>query len=127
MFRRFVNKPSEMHVDYSIIPDTVDLSQFTPDSERTRAFKFNPGTGDGTTPMYDYPDGAPKSEDDVVDDAILAIRSGKLDKADVPRVKEYILQQAKAKRDAETFKKTQEALNKTLGIDNDNSGSDKKN
>ncbi len=98
---------------------TVDKSSFRPDSEQVRALKFNP-QGSGSTPVYDYPDGkVPK--DDPISPEIISLRSGKLDKADVERVKESIIKKAKDDSDNSMAENAKIALTKVLGLDTENS------
>lgn len=116
MFKSVVN------VDYCYHPSvfagtvkTVDESNFRPDAEQVRALKFNPAGGIAASPVYDYDDGkVPK--DDKVTDTIVALRSGRLDKADVDKLKRDIgvtgSENAKALKDA----KLRDAVEKTLGV-----------
>ena len=80
---------------YDYIHKVVDDSEFQPDSELVRSAKFAPSGGDGSTPLYDYPDGN-VPENDKVSKLILQIRTGKLDRADVDRIKEVIIEEAKS-------------------------------
>lgn len=98
---------------------TVDKSSFRPDSEQVRALKFNP-QGSGSTPVYDYPDGkVPK--DDPISPEIIALRSGRLDKADVEKVKESIIDKARYESDSSMAESAKKALTKVLGLDAENS------
>ena len=108
---------------YSVIPSVVDDSEFRPDSELVRSAKFSPSGGDGSTPLYDYPDGK-VPENDKVSSLVLKIRSGKLDKADVEKVKEAIFESAKYDTEkAENAALKQAVKNTLLGIDSNNNNS----
>lgn len=101
-------------VSYKNVRDVVDRASFRPDSEMVRSFKFNP-QGERTTPVYDYPDGqVPK--DDTVTPEIVALRSGKLDKADVDYLKKQVLDSAKNDADAKHAAAVVKALDEALGI-----------
>ena len=113
---------SVVHTDYHFSPalfagtvKTVDESNFRPDAEQVRALKFNPAGGMASSPVYDYPDGKiPK--DDKVTDTIVALRSGRLDKADVDKLKRDInsigAENSKQLKDA----KLRDAVERTLGV-----------
>ena len=101
---------------YGAVQTVVDLASFRPDSEMVRAFKFNPAGGQGVEPKYDYPDGQiPK--DDTVSPAIVALRSGRLDKADAEKVKRAVIDDAKRMNDKVKAEKVEKSLSKTLGLD----------
>lgn len=102
---------------YKNVLSATDKSSFRPDNEKVRSFKANP-VGDGSTPVYDYDDGlVPK--DDPVSPEIVAIRQGKLDRADVERLRQNILDSAKNENDYNHAKKVVEAIDRTLGISED--------
>lgn len=112
-------------VSLNWMPDVVDKSSYRPDSESVRAYKFNPAGGSSGTPVYDYVDGnVPKN--DPVTPVVLAIRSGKLDKADVDRLRQAVLDDAKSKNDSEYFSKVKDSMDKILGIDSVSSTSSEK-
>lgn len=115
MFRwpnpEIVNRP----LDYSTVQPVVDASTFRPDSEAVRSLKFQPQSSDLTKPVYDYPDGN-IPDDDSISPEIIALRSGKLDKADIPQVKQNIIEKAKASGEADKADKMLKAVEKTLGI-----------
>ena len=121
---RFVNvcgSGKDASMSYSEISPVVDLASFRPDAEQVRAFKFNP-QGVGSVPQYDYSDGQiPK--DDTVSPAIVALRSGRLDKADAARLQRSIIEDARRMNDKAKADKVEKALNKTLGLDGDSSES----
>lgn len=96
----------------------VDYSGFMPDAEQVRAFKFNP-QGTGSNVVYDYPDGkVPKH--DTVSSELVSLRSGKLDKADIPRLKDKILKDAAASDDKSHSKRVSDAVDKLLGVPGNN-------
>lgn len=118
MFQNIIADTLQIPPSYSAYDDVVDKSSFRPDSEQVRALKFNP-QGSGSVPCYDYPDGK-IPDDDPVSPTIVALRSGKLDKADVAKIQKSIYDEAKTTKDTEKYKKVSEALDKALGI-SDNS------
>ena len=70
--------------------DIVDDSDFKPTAEKIRDNNFN-SAGSATDPStlpYDYPANKPVST--LVDDVTLALRNGKLDKADIQRLNELV-------------------------------------
>lgn len=103
--------------DYSSLPTVTDVSNFRPDSEQVRALKFNP-QGSGSTPVYDYPDGK-VPDDDPISMEIVALRSGKLDKADVDRLKDNILKNAEKDSENALIKKVEKSFLETLGVSTD--------
>ena len=70
----------------SFIEEIVDKSDFRPDSEETRAKRLTSFAPDGNDGVYDYPDGY-KDDSPTVSAEIIALREGRLDKADVQRIK----------------------------------------
>lgn len=94
--------------------EVTDQSCYRPDSEQVRALKFNP-VGTGVTPLYDYPDGV-VPDDDTVSDTIVAIRSGKLDKAEVDTLKQSLIDSAVNDSKLSHDKAVSDAIDKTLGI-----------
>lgn len=105
-------------VSHSDVLDVSDKSSFRPDSEQVRALKFNP-QGVGNTPMYDYPNGdVPK--DDTVTAELIALRSGKLDKADIEKVKRDILNNAVESDNNAKADKLAKAVESALGISDNN-------
>lgn len=104
-------------------PTCVDLASYRPDSEQVRAFKFNPAPSMMSNPQYDYSDGN-IPDDDPVTDIILALRSGKVDKAEIQQIRDSILAQAKAQNDEAKAQKMIDSLNSALGV-NDSQDSNK--
>lgn len=105
--------------DFIVYDDIVDRSSFRPDSEQVRQFHLS-GSGSISQPVYDNPDKLPT-------DLEIAIRSGKLDKAEISQleqVKAAEVEQSitKAKKDkavkeAEDISKArQEYLDKATGF-----------
>lgn len=85
--------------------DPVDRSQFRPDSEYVRAFRLSGGGSEGI-PKYD-------SEDSLPSDLEVAIRSGKLDKAEISQIqlqKAEEIKQASDSKKAEISKKKAEKI-----------------
>ena len=111
-------------LSYVKLHTSADLSSFRPDAEQVRALKFNPQSS-GSTPVYDYEDGVvPK--DDTVTPEIVALRSGKLDKADAEALKAKIFAEAKKSNDEAYMNKVQKAVENVLGIsDSSSEGSQK--
>ena len=101
---------------YAEYPVVSDLSSFRPDHEMVRAYKFNPAPAGGSTPVYDYPDGQ-IPDDDPITPEIVALRQGKLDRADADALKENIIQSAKQDSDRAHAEKILGAIDKSLGID----------
>lgn len=104
---------------YKNIPSVTDKSQYRPDAEAVRSLKFNPAGGDGSVPMYDYPDGK-VTKDKEVSQLVVAIRSGRFDKAELAMLQESIIAQAKADNEKAHMDKVAAALDKSLGINSDN-------
>lgn len=121
---RFVNNDNGVYVhgvSFAGAVDVVDRSSFRPDSERVRALKVNPASGESSTPKYDYNDGqVPK--DDPVSDIIVALRSGRLDKADVDALKRSIREEVQRSADDARIKKVNDKMSEILGL---NESSDK--
>ena len=115
-FINVTNNDTAKVLCYGSVQTVVDLASFRPDSEMVRAFKFNPAGGQGVEPKYDYPDGR-VPEDDTVSPAIVALRSGRLDKADAEKVKRSVVSEAKRMHDKAKAEKVEKALSKTLGLD----------
>lgn len=97
--------------------DAVDTSSYRPDSEQIRALKVNPQSG-GSTPLYDYPDGIVPKEDNV-SSTIVAMRSGRLDRADIDRIKQAIIEDGKAKGENDYAQRLVEGMNKIIFGDGD--------
>uniref|UniRef100_A0AAU8AWP1 Uncharacterized protein n=1 Tax=Dulem virus 233 TaxID=3145710 RepID=A0AAU8AWP1_9VIRU len=108
----------------SKVASVTDTSSFRPDSEQVRALKFNP-QGSGSTPVYDYPDGS-IPDDDPVSDEIVALRSGKLDKAEINSLKDKIINDAKRSKDENEISQASKSLKELLGVsENSNQPSEK--
>ena len=113
-FINITNNVPIWRIDYSEVPQIVDLSSFMPDAEQVRSLKFNPA-GERTTPTYDYSDGVvPK--DDTVTPELIALRSGRLDKADIDNIKKSIYKDSKDEMDSKRSEKMLEAVEKQLGL-----------
>lgn len=81
----------------------------------------------GSPGVYDYNESTPIDMNDLPDPIYLALRDGKLDKAEVPKAKEYLqnkylgeLEKAKSDADKKSvekmYKAQLEAVNKALGV-----------
>ena len=70
--------------------DIVDDSDFKPTAEKIRDnnFKSSGSATDPSTLPYDYP--ANKEVTNLVDDVTLALRNGRLDKADIQKLNELV-------------------------------------
>ena len=110
----YVYKP----VSFKGILSVTDKSNFRPDNEAVRSFKTTM-TGDGSVPSYDYPDGK-VTKDNEVSDLIVAIRSGKLDKADIQSIRDALVYEAKSDADKAHADKVLKALDESLGINDSN-------
>ena len=115
MFKDYANVLPTACFDYESIDSVSDLSSFRPDSEAVRSLKFT-AQGDSTSPVYDYPDGV-VDDKDTVTDTLIAIRSGRLDKADVDQLKQSIKDNAESKKNSDRSEKLLSAVEKSLGID----------
>lgn len=73
-----------------VYEDIVDDSDFKPTAEKIRDNNFNSAGSaiDPSTLPYDYPANKPINE--LVDDVSLALRNGKLDKADIQKLNELV-------------------------------------
>lgn len=88
----------------------VDLASFRPDAELVRSMKFNPSGAISTEPLYDFKDGVDNGK---VSDIMLALRSGKLDKAEIAAIQRALVQQGVQNVDA----KNKDAVEKaTLAV-----------
>lgn len=110
-------------VNFDTVVNVTDPSQYRPDAEQVRALKFSP-QGSGVTPIYDYPDGE-VPQDDTVTDELVALRQGKLDKAEVEALKDSIISSAKSENDKKLEEKRLEKLDSLLGVDKSDNSSDK--
>lgn len=115
-FMNLSNGWTQKNVDFSSLPTVVDVSSYRPDAEQVRAMKFNP-VGSSATPLYDYSDGkVPK--DDPATLEIVALRSGKLDRADVDRIKANIEAEARENTNNVKLDKLADSIAKTFnGVD----------
>lgn len=113
-FINVVNSFPKVIPSYAETVSATDKSSFRPDAEQVRAMKFNP-LGESTTPLYDYADGK-VPDDDPISDVILAIRSGRLDRADVDQIKKSLLDHAKFDAEASHASEIVKAMDKALGI-----------
>lgn len=89
---RYVKPYNEEVIDFKnercdYFDDIVDKSEFRPDTETIRGLKLSAGAGVSDVGQYDYPEGK-IPEVDTVTDELIALREGKLDKADVQKLAE---------------------------------------
>ncbi len=93
--------------------DIVDKSEFRPDRETIRGLKLSAGAGVTNKGMFDYPEGV-VPDDDTVTPEIVALRNGKLDKADVQKLSQEAdeaLKESISNADKEKALAEKEALN----------------
>ena len=114
-FGEIINNWKPLKVDYSNVPDVVDRASFRPDSEAVRALKYRPSDGSVGNPVYDYVDGKIPKNDPVSNDIVL-LRSGRYDKAEIDKVKQKIIDDAKATGDEQLAEAVRAAVLKNLGI-----------
>lgn len=95
----------------------TDKSSFRPDAEQVRALKFNPQAGNMTNLQYDYEKGLPDPKNDPVPDVVIALRSGKLDKADVDNIQRSFERASDENKQAVESQQITNAVKKTLGIE----------
>lgn len=91
-------------VDYDTI---VDRSDFKRGQEKERAARLTADTGSTVNGVYDFPDGQ-FDEKKAPTDIELAVRNGKLDKADVDTLKRLQVDQAE-KESAQAAKDSEDA------------------
>ena len=123
MLVNVVGNGTPVTAKFADTPICVDLASYRPDSEQVRAFKFNPAPSMMTNLQYDYSDGK-VPDDDPVTDVILALRSGKFDKADIEHIRSSILAKANQQSDEAKAQKMIDSLNTALGV-NDTKDSNK--
>lgn len=110
--------------------DIVDDSDFKPSAERIRdnEFRSNGVAVDASNLLYDYEEGKPIKEK--VSDIQLALRTGKLDKADVQKLNELLTKKmdknVQDKKDSDLLKSEEQAsknrskaLDKLLDVNSD--------
>lgn len=109
MFSDFVSDYRFEPMSYENVIKVVDDADFLPDSELVRALRVS-GSGASDNLLYDYDDGV-VPENDTVTNEVLALRSGRLDKAEVQTMKDALIRSGvdMAKQD-----KT-DAINKAIG------------
>lgn len=113
-----------------VYEDIVDDSDFKPTAEKIRdgAFSSNGSAVDANSLPYDYK--ANESITHLVDDVSLALRNGKLDKADIQRLNELVTDkmvkdnQDKSAKDAlksaeKATKNREKALDNILNVNQD--------
>lgn len=73
------------NVSLEFCDDIVDKTEFRPDCETIRGLKLSVGSGLTDKGLYDYPEGVIPDVDTVTPE-LIAIRDGKLDKAEVQKL-----------------------------------------
>lgn len=89
MFSNFVSDFKFVPMSYKDVLKVVDDADFLPDSELVRALRVS-GSGSSDNLLYDYDDGV-VPENDTVTSEVLALRSGRLDKAEVQTMKDALV------------------------------------
>lgn len=93
--------------------DIVDKSEFRPDSETVRGLKLSAGAGVTDKGLYDYPEGQIPDVDTVTPE-LIALRDGKLDRADVQKLSQEAddaLKESMSNAEKEKFLAEKEAIN----------------
>ena len=93
--------------------DILDKSEFRPDCETIRGLKLSVGAGVTNKGLYDYPEGV-IPDNDTLTPEIIALRDGKLDKADVQKLAEQAddaLKESISIADKEKAQAEKDALN----------------
>lgn len=93
--------------------DIVDKSEFRPDSETIRGLKLSAGSGLTDKGLYDYPEGVIPDVDTVTPE-LVALRNGKLDKADVQKLSDEAdaaLKESMSNAEKEKLLAEKEAIN----------------
>lgn len=73
--------------------EIVDKSDYRPDSENTRAKRLTSFVPDSSSGVYDYDNGF-TDDSPMVSPDVVALREGRLDKADIQRIKSELQDQA---------------------------------
>lgn len=120
----------EINIPVIKYDDIVDDSDFKPSAERIRdnEFRSNGDAVDASNLLYDYEAGKPIKEK--VSDIQLALRTGKLDKADVQKLNELLTEKmdknVQDKKDSDLLKSEEiasknrsKALDKLLDVNQD--------
>lgn len=93
--------------------DIVDKSEFRPDSETVRGLKLSAGAGVTDKGLYDYPEGKIPDVDTVTPE-LIALRDGRLDKADVQKLSQEAddaLKESMSNAETEKLLAEKEAIN----------------
>ena len=115
---KFVNPVSCVYraPSFETVQDTVDRQEFRPDAENVRAMRLTGSGGSGSVPLYDYNDGVVPKDDDVTS-VIVAMRSGRLDKADIDNIRRSIIADSKSSSAKSHSDKILKAIDSVLGLD----------
>lgn len=114
MFKPVVNEINNCGVFYDDVQSVCDYSQYRPDAEMVRSLKFNP-EGANQEPVFDYPKGTPEKGKEVTPE-IIALRSGKLDRAEASQLADRIIKSAQMENDKANADKITQAVYKAVGI-----------
>lgn len=117
----------------SYYDDIVDRTDFRPDSETLRGYKLSNGAGITDSGNYDYPQG--DTSHDTVTPELIALRNGRLDRAEVQKLAEAtdkalketadLAKKEKLQADEEALSKARQAyLDASIGFDSDEGGKD---
>lgn len=93
--------------------DIVDKTEFRPDSETIRGLKLSAGAGVTDKGLYDYPEGKIPDVDTVTPE-LIALREGKLDKADIQKLSQEAddaLKESMSNAETEKLLAEKEAIN----------------
>lgn len=117
-------QPEKEKIKYD---DIVDTSNFMPSSEKKRNMIATGNIGAGEKGLYDYEPNTKVTKENSPTDVEIALREGKLDKADIQKLKEIYQEQGKETIETETLKEAdkqekqakknrEKALDDRLGI-----------
>ena len=135
---RFVIPYSDDSFDFknpevSYYDDIVDRTDFRPDSETLRGYKLSNGAGVTDSGNYDYPEG--DTSKDTVTPELIALRNGRLDRAEVQKLSEAtdkalketadLARKEKLQADEEALSKARQAyLDASIGFNAGEGGKD---
>lgn len=119
--------------EVSYYDDIVDRTDFRPDSETLRGYKLSNGAGMTETGNFDYPEG--DTSNDTVTPELIALRNGRLDRAEVQKLAEAtdkalketadLAKKEKLLADEEALVKARQAyLDASIGFDPGEGGKD---
>lgn len=107
----FYNRPV-MEIQSVEYDDIVDRSSFQPSAELKRTNRITSATpGGAQRPLYDFVDNS-RSRTEFLSDIEIALRDGKLDRADVQKLKELAQEQGATDIDRKIEESEQEQVRK---------------